>query len=214
MRFISCGWLVLSACATSGLDADSSVEEPAPVEPTVFDGLRDEPGPIPGLVGFTFVHTVDASRCGGVAVRVMRAPGAQVAHDDQPFVALLERSYPIGLDFERDDGAAAYRAWIKTTSEISNAAIAFYRSRMRDSSDADVRHAAAARMAQVWRYFSSMVVRAEIPVPVRSGEHAQDKAAAFCGGIVDHMQGLLASGATCVDAGNHAEGWWSTVCRP
>ena len=60
-------------------------------------------------------------------------------------------------------------------------------------------------------------MRAEIPVDMRSGEHAADKQGAFCDNLAEVAQPLLAHADDQVkDCARRAEklsaGWWTHVC--
>lgn len=210
---------LLTACAVSpdGLDETTT---PTPRGATIFDRLHDDAGPVPGLDGFSFVQTADDTRCGGIAVTLVRADDAVVSPNERAFVTMLEVRYPGGLDFSQPDREATMKrfdGWLRDVKQHSQAALEGYEQQLAAAHDDGTAVSALARTAQVPRHFASLLVRAEIPVDVRSGEHVDDKRAAFCDALATAAVPLLdkadEAASTCAErAATVAPGWWSSVC--
>ncbi len=197
---------------------------PAPVETAsaidVFGRLGDADGPVPGLEAVSTRRQPDPTRCGGIQVVVTRDPDQRTAIDDADFLALYQISFPTHLDFT--DGPARkaslerFDQWIADLSRLGAAARAHYGSQTQTASETG-RVIAGARLVQIERRVASLLVRAEIPVDVRTGEFAEDKKAAFCAQIANAAETMLAGAAqaetTCAE---HAKtlppGWWTAVC--
>jgi hypothetical protein len=211
---------LLTGCITDGAD-DAVVGPSTLAKPTIFDRLGDTAGPIPGLAGFTIERTPDAAYCGGVAVRIVRAPAATVAAADEAFVRMLELPSPTGLEFETVDkkqhSLNSFKHWFETLRTTAEDAIRGYRTQLRGDTGAAA-IAAVARVVQVQRWMASALVRMEMPLDVREGEHATDTQAAFCDQLATAAEPLLARAddavRSCVEkSAAFASGWWSAVCK-
>jgi hypothetical protein len=90
-------------------------------------------------------------------------------------------------------------------------------SKAEPSGGATARAAALARATQVKRRMAELLLRADVPVDVRTGEFAQDKSAAYCAKMSEIAEPLIASYeesmAACHAAAEAAgAGWWTSVC--
>lgn len=216
MRILVC--CMLAGC---GLTAEDETTLPVPRAPTIFDRLHDEAGPVPGLDGFSFAHAADDTRCGGVAVSIVRARGAVVSPVDRAFVAVLDAQFPTDLDFsqppQREAAMKRFDGWLRETKDRSQEALASYEQQLRAARDDGAAAAALARMVQIPRQFASLLARAQMPVDVRTGEHADDKRAAFCDALATAAVPILdkadEAASTCATRSvKAAPGWWSSVC--
>lgn len=206
--------VLVTGCITDG--GDDLANPTTVAKLTIFDRLGDDAGPIPGLDGFSIERTADATRCGGVAVRVVRAPGAVVPAGDEAFVRMLESPAPTGLDFATSKEAAlnAFKHWFDDTQRTAQDAVRRYSTLLAGSTPLT----AVARIIQVERFMASSLARMEIPADIRAGDHADDKRAAFCDQLGTAAEPLVAKAdeavRTCVEkSANAAAGWWSTVCK-
>jgi len=219
-----CG--LLGGCATTGFDGPDATETtppPAPAPATEQSdgfGLHDMAGPIAGMAGFSIERSADATRCGGLAVRIVRDASVAVAPDDQPLADLLSTQYPLGLDFgdaTRQQSLRAFDSWFRDAKMRGDAARAAYAPKL-EAPDPGMRVVAAARVVQVTRYFAGLLIRAEIPIDMRSSEYSDDKRDAFCDALAEAAKPLLASAdETATKCAKVAEGlpagWWSAVCH-
>lgn len=214
---------VLAGCAGVGsdvMDVDSMTPTPVAVEAADGFGLHDGAGPVAGMAAFSVERTPDATRCGGVAVRVVRDASVAVAAADQPLAHFLAMEYPLGLDFGDATKAASlnkFQDWVTEAKQRGETAVAAYNAQIAAATDLGAQAAATARLVQVSRMFAGMLMRAEIPVDMRSGEYAEDKQAAFCDALAQVAQPLLARADDHVtECARRAEklpaGWWTPVC--
>jgi hypothetical protein len=215
---------LVSACATTvdGPDAEPTVPTQAPPPTTASVdgfGLQDTDGPVPGLAGFTYLRSTDATRCGGIAVAVVRDASVQAPAHDAELVALLALEFPKNLDFQRarEQAMNTFSTWLEDTKAQAGAATNVYEAQIKSTSDVAVQIAAYARLAQVMRHFASLLVRAEIPADIRTGDNAEEKIDAYCEALAQAADPLLVrakeSGANCRKlASGVPDGWWTPVC--
>jgi hypothetical protein len=220
--------------------APVAVAQPAPVAPPepappveavppsaqpqkpLLERLRDAEGKVPGLAGFSIKRKSDANYCGGVQIVTTRAK--KVAKDDAPLVAVYKLEFPKGLSFDPDPkqlkkkeaSKVKFDKFLEELSKVGGDARKHYEQKLTDG-DATAKVAAAARLAQVYLRLASVLVRAEVPIDVRTGEFAEDKIRAFCDALAEKAEAIQALGeqamtfcaekAKAVDAG-----WWNEVC--
>src|SRR5262245_35642387 len=91
--------LLLAACASSPQAHKAATTPQLRPAVTIFERLHDADGPVAGLAGFSIVHVADATRCGGIATKLVRSNDAHIAPIDQALVAFLEIQFVAGLDF-------------------------------------------------------------------------------------------------------------------
>ena len=203
--------VLLVACAADS--EETTTPPPIPTSLSIYDRLHDDAGPIAGMPGFSVVHAVDPTRCGGIASRV------QLGTSDEPLADVLAIAFPSGLDFSQPNKAQSlnrFDAWVKDMSQRGNTARTAYSTRI-TASDATAaqRAIAAARIVQLQRHIATQLVRAEIPLDVRSGEHADDKIGAFCDRMHEVAEPIviMSEGAAkaCLEHARTA-GWWTRVC--
>ncbi len=211
--------ILLTGCVTDGMDTAADPTTIAKV--TIFDRLGDEAGPIAGLPGFSVERTPDPARCGGVAVRIVRAPDAVVSPADESFVRMLELQAPTGLDYgdtpTKETSLNTMKHWFDQLQATAQDAAHGYTAQLAGASP-ETALVALARSAQVYRFMASPIVRFDIPLDMRDGDMAADKQAAFCDALATAAEPLVARAddavRTCVEkSANVAPGWWSTVCR-
>jgi hypothetical protein len=208
----------VTGCLSDGADAPADPTTIA--KATIFDRLGDEAGPIAGLPGFSIERRDAPGHCGGIAVRVVRAPDAMVAPADELFVRMLEIRTPSGLDFRpilKEKSLNEVKHWFDILIETAQEATRGYTTELRGATGTAV-PAAIARSVQVNRLMASVLVRFEIPANLREGDDAADTEAAFCDALAKAAEPLLAkadeAARVCVEkSANLAPGWWSTVCR-
>lgn len=211
---------ILLAVAVLGGCAGVELDPVAVEESDDGFGLHDLAGPIAGMSGFSVERTPDTTRCGGVAVRVTRTVGVTVATTDQPLADFLAVEYPLGLDFgdaTRQASLNKFSGWLTDAKQRGETAAEAYTAVLAAASDPAAQAAAAARLVQISRVFAGLLMRAEIPIDMRSGEYAEDKQGAFCDKLAEVAQPLLARADDQVkDCARHAEklpaGWWTPVC--
>lgn len=214
---------LLSACATTVDGPDAETTPPvAPSAPTATAdafGLGDADGPVPGLPGFSYLRSVSATRCGGVAVSVVRDATAEVPARDSELVALLELEFPTNLDFKdaREQAMNTFSTWLEDTTSHASVATKGYEEQIAGSSDVALQITAYARLTQISRHFAGLLLRAEIPVDIRSGDNAAEKTDAYCDALAEAAYPLLVrakeTGAQCRKLANGgADGWWTPVC--
>jgi hypothetical protein len=213
--------LLLVACASSSEGPDAIATTPQPRSgATIFDRLHDATGQLAGLAGFSIVQVADATRCGGIATTLVRASDASVAPADQPLVAFLETGFAAGLDFNEPTRAQSiqrFDAWLDDMKQRAHAALDVYTEQVASSPGDSASIVELARTVQIQRHFASTLLRSEIPVDVRTGDHVEDKIAAYCGALTNAAVPLLdkadAAATTCAEVATRlAPGWWSSVC--
>ena len=215
-------WLLLAACASSseGPDGTTTTSQPRPAV-TIFERLHDGDGPVAGLAELSIVHAPDATRCGGIATTLVRASDVRVAPTDQALVAFLETRFAGGLDFSeptRVQSQDRFGGWLSDMTKRANAALAIYTEQLDSVPSDSTKIVALARTIQIQRHFASTLVRAEIPADVRTGDHVEDKIAAYCGALAAAALPLLdkadAAATTCAEVATKvAPDWGSSVCR-
>jgi hypothetical protein len=139
---------------------------------------------------------------------------------DRPLADFLSIEYPLGLDFgdaTRQASLDRFNGWLTDAKRRGETAVSAYTAQLAAATDLGAQAAAAARLVQVSRVFAGLLMRAEIPVDVRSGEFADDKQAAFCDKLVEVARPLLArAGEQVTECARRAEklpaGWWTPVC--
>lgn len=212
---------VLSACATTidGPDAEPAIPAPASPAPTGDGfGLRDADGPVPGLPGFSYVRASDATRCGGIGVVVARDRSVAVVETE--LAALFELEFPRGLDFKasRETAMKTFYEWLEDVKAKASTATKVYEAQFNATTDPMIKLTATARLAQIPRFFGALLVRAEIPVEVRTGDNVAEKTDAYCDALAEAAKPLLEradlASAHCAKlAADTAPGWWTPVCR-
>lgn len=204
-----------------GPDAETTppVAPSAPTPTADAFGLGDAAGPVPGLQGFSYVRTASTDRCGGIAVAVVRDASAQVPPIDAELVAMLAREFPTNLDFKgaREHAMTTFSTWLEDTKAHASAATKVYEAQIASTSDVAVQITAYARLTQVSRHFAGLLLRAEIPVDIRSGDDVEAKVDAYCEALAEAAEPLLVrakeTGAHCRKlAHGGADGWWTPVC--
>lgn len=213
--------MLLAACASSseGPDGTPATPQPRPAV-TIFERLHDGDGPVAGLAGLSIVHVPDATRCGGIATTLVRASDVRVAPTDQALVAFLETSFAGGLDFSeptRVQSKDRFAAWLADTTQRAQVALGVYTEQLESGPSDSTKIVALARTIQIQRHFASTLVRAEISADVRTGDHVDDKIAAYCGALAAAALPLLdkadAAATTCAEVATKvAPDWWSSVC--
>ena len=215
--------LLLTACADHDV-TPTPVARPAAAPTieesidglTLFQRLRDDAGPVPGLPGAKLTWTKDANHCGGVAVTASHATASEPIND------VFAIRFPTDLDFTptnqaRENAALVkFDAWVQQTMTTGKDARAFYEERVKTASGRD-RIIAAARLVQLQRYIASVFVRAEIPLDVRSGEYAAEKTEAFCDRLAEVAEPIVivsegAAKACAQLAAGYPPDWWTPVC--
>jgi hypothetical protein len=211
--------VLLAGCAADSDAPAKQAAEPIPTTLTIFERLHDRAGPIAGMPGYSIVHRSDATHCGGVAVEVWQRAG--IANDDVALASVLELKFPTGLDFserKKDASLKTFNAWVEHMRSTGAVARGFYSQLIQDQkSTIQDRLEASARIVQVQRHLASTIVRAEIPLDVRSGDYAAEKTEAFCEQLASVAEPIVltAEGAAKVCAEHAAAaqpGWWSNVC--
>jgi hypothetical protein len=209
---------LLSACAVT--DGDSPADPGTVPKPTIYDRLGDLAGPIPGLPGFSVERTADANRCGGVHVRIVKAPDAAVPAGDEELVRMFEVPPPATADFgepHKEQAMNDFKHWFDALQEHAKAASVAYGERAKDAAP-ETATKGLARSVQTMRFMASAIVRTEIPVDVRTGDNVADKIGAYCDALEQAAQPLVAradaTAKSCADRGaSLTTGWWTTVCR-
>ena len=212
--------VMLLGCAADPEGPTKSASEPIPTPSSIFERLHDRAGAVPGMSSFRVVHRVDPDHCGGLAVTVERLDDKMSAVD-LPLENVLEITFPTALDFSEPHRAAGlkkFTVWVDHMSALASAGRAAYSERMmREGATTKERVIAAARIVQVQRHLASILVRAEIPLDVRSGEFAAEKSEAFCDRIAEVAEPIMLAGEGAAKVcANHARdigrGWWTDVC--
>ena len=214
--------VVLVGCAGDPeAPAKTPVTTPIPTTLSMFERLHDAAGAVAGLPGFQITHRVDPDHCGGLAVEVKRDTAAPA--DDAALADVLAIAFPTSLDFSEKSRAASvakFNTWVEDMHARGSAARKTYSDRLLANDATDVeRVTAAARIVQLQRHLASTIVRAEIPLDVRSGEYAAEKTEAFCTRLTEVAEPIMlaAEGAAKVCAEGAAKagpGWWTRVCVP
>ena len=212
--------LLLGACASDPEPAAKSTTPPIPTNLTTFERLRDAAGVIPGMPGFQIVHRVDATHCGGIAVEVRRT-ARSIDAADAPLADIFAIRFPAGLDFSgthKEPSLKTFDAWAQDLSTRGAAARGTYSQRiLAATATPEQRVIAAARIVQMQRHLASTMVRAEIPLDVRTGEFADEKTAEFCQRLAEVAEPMMLAGEgaakVCADhAAGLRSGWWTRVC--
>lgn len=194
-----------------------SVDEPAA---TTLDRAVLPPAHSSSLVAGTrslvVQTTPDADHCGGAAITVR-----QIATPDDiepELVAAMTIESPSGLNFTADhaEATARFDAFLRDAAGKVERANAIYKARMTDdSASAEVRMSAAARVTQILRRFADVLGHAEIPVDFHTGDHAIDKANAYCDALANAAEPLIekaeAAAAQCRERST-TPGWWTAAC--
>ncbi len=172
---------LLTACAGVGSD--------------MVDAETTTPTPYASGTGFTVERTPDATRCGGVAVRVVRDAGVPMATADRPLAEFLAVTYPLGLDFgdaTREASLNTFNRWLIAAQHRAQTAVDAYSAQLTTATEPGAQAAATARLVQVSRWFADLLVHAEIPIDMRHGEFAEDQRHAFCDKLAKAAEPLLA----------------------
>ena len=106
---------------------------------------------------------------------------------------------------------------MEDTKAVAQTAIGFYKGRLAAATEPMQKVDAAARLTQIPRYFAGLLVRAEIPLDMRSGELALEKRDAFCDAMANAAEGLLGQATeaarACTTLGEALPAsWWTPVC--
>lgn len=122
---------------------------------------------------------------------------AKLALADSALEQFLAIRFPDGLDFSPGAPARArasnqrFSAYVKQKTEAGAKLRAEYEAVIA-SKDAIAAIAAAARIGTLQQHFAEQLLRAPVPVDVRSGEFAAEKSAAYCERINELVQPILA----------------------
>lgn len=210
--------LSLAACAVSSPDLIDAVDPPPPsaeVPSGVFAQLHDEGPEVPGFPAVERTQRADVTRCGGAASEV-RITGFILAAE-QPLADLLQLSFPTQLDFSDANRETSLRRFEVFTEDLrgrGTVARDHYVTRFDAATAPADKLAAAARLVQVHRHLAALLVRAEIPLDVRTGEQIE----AYCGNLAAVATPFLAQAdeavRTCLSLATGAPGWWTDVCVP
>lgn len=102
---------------------------------------------------------------------------------------------PRGLDFgdaSRQTSMGAFEAWITDIKTRGEQATGHYQRQLAATTDPHEQAAAVARLVQIPRFIAGLLMRAEIPTDMRSGELALEKQDAFCDQLAQVSEPLLA----------------------
>lgn len=210
-----------AACAVTSPDPIDGLDSPPPVEGPVgvFAQLHDDAASVPELAGVQRERRVDTTRCGGVAVET-RISGV-VTDADQPLANLLLLGFPTQLDFSDANREAELRRFQGFANDLrarGMTAREHYIARLDAATDPAGKLAATARLVQVHRHLAALLVRAEIPLDVRTGEFAADKTGAYCEKMASIASPYLVQAEeavrACLGMSTGTRGWWTTVCKP
>jgi hypothetical protein len=221
----------------------TTVTQPAPVEPEpeppptpapappltppkpLAERLRDDSGDVAGLAGWKIERKADANHCSGFKIVTTRGK-KKLSADDQQLANVYALTFPTGLNFEpgektkkvREASMKKLNEFVEKMTKVGGEARKHYEEILAKR-DARTSIDAIARMAQVQIRLSSLLVRAEIPKDVRTGEFAAEKTEAFCSRLTEVAEPLAgeAERATqiCIDKAAElqvAPGWWSAIC--
>jgi hypothetical protein len=184
---------------------------------SLFDRLRDQPGNVAGMPGWEIKSQLDATFCGGSKIITIKRK-RKLEPEQQPLANVYALAFPSGLSFAEPATKAAsmkaFEVWMKTLESTAAAAQKYYEV-MIQAEPAAKAHAAA-RLAQVSFRIAEVLVRAEIPKDVRTGEFAADKIMAFCDEMEEVAEPLVKRGeealGLCAGITGGATGWWSSYC--
>lgn len=194
LRTLLC--LSLAACAVTSPDPVDAVDPPPASPPT---------------------QHADAPRCGGVAsdVQVTKA----IADTERPLADVLRLRYPTQLDFSEPHREASMRRFQVFVDDLrgrGTLAIDHYVAVRAAATDPAAKAAATARLVQIHRHLAALLVHAEIPVDVRTGDFIAEKTAAFCENAAAIAAPFLVQAdeavRTCVRLSSKQRGWWTDVC--
>jgi hypothetical protein len=110
-------------------------------------------------------------------------------------------TFPTGLDFDPDPkkktkkaaSLAKFNDFVENMKKVSGDARKFYEGWLTDDKrDAEAKVRAVARIVQIHTRVASLLVRAEIPKDVRSGEFRDEKVSAFCDQMMQVAEPLVA----------------------
>jgi hypothetical protein len=193
--------------------------EAAPAETGVFVRLRQVPGPVPGLTGYTIAFVPDQHYCGGFRIETKRGTTAP-SSDEQPLADVFAIEFP-QLDFSKDphEAAKTFGHWMDTLGALGEAANKHY-TEIRAHADELGRLEASARNLQVRFRLAAVIARARIPSDALTGEYVAEKVKAFCDQVRATAEPMVDSfdkyAESCAEAaaklGKH--GWWDAVCAP
>jgi hypothetical protein len=210
--------LLLGACAEHDA-APTPVTKPTIVETvdnlTLAQRLRDEPGPVAGLP-FQIKRDVDRTHCDGFVITA-----TPTGSTTEPIAPVFALRFPTGLDFSAANKSASITRFDKFVADMTGlgatARTTYMTTMTAKSSTMTERVIAAARIVQMERYIATMLVHAEIPLDVRTGEYADEKTTAFCDRMKEIAEPIVltSEGAAkvCSDhAASVPRGWWTPVC--
>jgi hypothetical protein len=221
MRLMLAILLIGCAADPEPVATKTTMPPPIPTTLTIYERLHDEAGPIAGMPGFSIVHRVDPTFCGGVAVEVKTADAEHTSGLDVALANVLDLRFPRDLDFaqpKKEASLDAFNKWVEHMHTLGAAGRAFYSDQLvAKNATPKERVIAAARIVQLQRHLASTLVRASIPLDVRTGEFVTEKTEAFCDKLEEVAEPIVlaAEGAAkvCLDhATSIASGWWTTVC--
>jgi len=198
---------------------------PSPKVPPIYDHLRDEPGDVPGLAGWSIQRQPDAAYCGGIKIITVRGK-KELAAEDQPLADVYALSFPIGLDFPpepekkrvKEASLKRFNDWLTTMKTVGGEARKHYEASLKSGKGVEAHVRAVARIAQINLRLASVISRAPIPTSVRTGDRATEKIDAYCGALLKVAEPILADGELAIDAcasklAKGSAGWWATVCK-
>lgn len=176
------------------------------------------------MPGWSIKRVPDATYCGGSKIVTLRRK-RKLAPDDQPLADVYALAFPTGLDFDPDRPAVKqasltrFNSFVETMMRTGKSATDHYTATA-TGTDPRARAQAAARIAQVQLRLASLIVRAEIPRDVRTGEFAADKIAAYCDKMNEVGEPLVERGEEALGrcaalvADAPSSGWWVDMCAP
>ncbi len=171
---------------------------------------------VPGTRSLVAYSVPDAAHCGGTATGVRQTGPAD---DIEPeLVAALTLEYPHDLDFTADKNGSRDRftAWLADATAKAERASELYTKRLAAAgASPEARYAAVARQVQIVRAFADALEHAELPLDARTGEHAAERAHAYCDALTNAAAPLrqkadFAAAKCRAFATSH--GWWSLAC--
>jgi hypothetical protein len=200
-----------------------AAEAPPPAETGIYARLRQAPGPVPGLSGYTLTFVPDKQYCGGF--RIETKHGASSPNSEEvPLAEVFAIEFPHDLDFVKDPrGAkAAFDRWDTNMQAVSSRAVQHYgetRDQARAHGDEVAVLEAHARRWQVMFRIAAVLARAWIPADISTGDYAAEKIQAYCDlmrpqaeAIVDSAErGANVCADRAAELGKH--GWWDPVCK-
>jgi hypothetical protein len=191
----------------------------APPGKPALDRLRDNPGEVHGMPGWSLKHVPDKTVCGGIRIAITKGK-AKLEGDRLALSKVYALVFPTDLNFDEKNQKAKeasmkkFNDFVEQLQKVGKTATDEILAGI-TGTDAAAKAAGAARVGQVALRMAALIGRAPIPKDVRTGEAANEKIEAYCDKLEEVAEPLVARAEealeACANAGAPA-GWYTPLC--